>query len=141
MPEKRAEPEKVECNMTPMIDVTFLLIIFFMLITQMSSEENEKMILPEWCNQVLEELEPTNKVTINIPAVGHRARFYKLNMDKLPLDAMKDRLKDVAERDEKTEVIIRADKELNYSEVQAALIACAKAGLTKMDIAAFKEQH
>jgi biopolymer transport protein ExbD len=37
---------KLEINMTPMIDVTFLLLIFFMTVNQVSKANREKMPLP-----------------------------------------------------------------------------------------------
>ncbi len=41
------DPEtEVEMNMTPMIDVVFLLIIFFMIITDMTQQDLEELTLP-----------------------------------------------------------------------------------------------
>ena len=37
---------EMEMNMTPMIDVVFLLIIFFMIITDMTQQELEELVLP-----------------------------------------------------------------------------------------------
>src|SRR5437764_8389513 len=37
---------KLEINMTPMIDVTFLLLIFFMTVNQVSKDNRERMRLP-----------------------------------------------------------------------------------------------
>lgn len=36
-----------EIDMTPMIDVTFQLIIFFMVVTQITSQENVNLRLPD----------------------------------------------------------------------------------------------
>ena len=41
------DPEtEMEMNMTPMIDVVFLLIIFFMIITDMTQQDLEELTLP-----------------------------------------------------------------------------------------------
>jgi biopolymer transport protein ExbD len=41
------DPEtEMEMNMTPMIDVVFLLIIFFMIITDMTQQDLEELVLP-----------------------------------------------------------------------------------------------
>ena len=37
---------KIEANLTPMIDVTFLLIVFFVLVSQIVEVENVPMSLP-----------------------------------------------------------------------------------------------
>jgi biopolymer transport protein ExbD len=38
---------KLEINMTPMIDVTFLLLIFFMTVNQVSKSQRERLALPQ----------------------------------------------------------------------------------------------
>lgn len=38
---------QIEANLTPMIDMTFLLIVFFVLVSRISEVENVKMELPE----------------------------------------------------------------------------------------------
>src|SRR5947199_5967700 len=38
---------KLEINMTPMIDVTFLLLIFFMTVNQVSKAQRQRMALPQ----------------------------------------------------------------------------------------------
>src|SRR5437588_9325571 len=38
---------KLEINMTPMIDVTFLLLIFFMTVNQVSKAQRERVALPQ----------------------------------------------------------------------------------------------
>jgi len=38
---------KLDINMTPMIDVTFLLLIFFMTVNQVSQTQREKLALPK----------------------------------------------------------------------------------------------
>jgi biopolymer transport protein ExbD len=38
---------RMEINMTPMIDVTFLLLIFFMTVNQVSKSQREKVSLPQ----------------------------------------------------------------------------------------------
>lgn len=43
---KRRHTRKLEVNMTPMIDVTFLLLIFFMTVNQVSKANSEPVELP-----------------------------------------------------------------------------------------------
>ena len=42
----KVDGKEVELNMTPMIDVVFNLIIFFMIVTDMSQKELEQLTLP-----------------------------------------------------------------------------------------------
>ena len=43
----RRGPAAIQANLTPMIDVTFLLIVFFVLVSQIVEVENVPMSLPE----------------------------------------------------------------------------------------------
>ncbi|MBX3458718.1 MAG: biopolymer transporter ExbD [Planctomycetes bacterium] len=42
-----ARSDKVEVDLTPMIDVVFLLIIFFLVVTQITTQENVNLRLPD----------------------------------------------------------------------------------------------
>ena len=60
-------PDKVEQNMTPMIDVVFQLLIFFMTCTQVSKINKERLELPEQ-QGTQEQVEST--LTINVNQAG-----------------------------------------------------------------------
>ena len=68
MAKKRELEQKAdELNMTPMIDVVFNLLIFFMIVTDMTSKELEKLVLP-MSTQAVEDTGDENerRVIINI---------------------------------------------------------------------------
>ena len=44
--QKTDDQQEMEMNMTPMIDVVFLLIIFFMVITDLTQQDLEELQLP-----------------------------------------------------------------------------------------------
>jgi biopolymer transport protein ExbD len=44
---RRRHGTRLEINMTPMIDVTFLLLIFFMTVNQVTKAQREKVALPQ----------------------------------------------------------------------------------------------
>ncbi|MAG31571.1 MAG: hypothetical protein CL908_11855 [Deltaproteobacteria bacterium] len=56
----------LEINMTPMIDVVFNLIIFFMVITDLTQKDLEYLILPKAEKAVPDEGEDTERIIINI---------------------------------------------------------------------------
>ncbi len=61
----------IELDMTPMIDVVFQLIIFFMLITDMTQEELESLHLPTAVTASPDEPDPTEiRPVINILSTG-----------------------------------------------------------------------
>ena len=52
--------------MTPLIDVTFLLIIFFMIISNFISEQSVEMIVPGLTESTARELESPRRVVVNV---------------------------------------------------------------------------
>ncbi len=64
MARKRGEVE-VEADMTPMIDLTFLLIIFFIIVNDMSKKELEDLKLPV-AQQAGHDVPPDNRPILNI---------------------------------------------------------------------------
>ncbi len=67
-----SDPETdMEMDMTPMIDVVFLLIIFFMIITDMTQKDLEELELPMAITAVEDKPDPdTLRPIINIPHTG-----------------------------------------------------------------------
>ena len=57
---------QIEANLTPMIDVTFLLIVFFVLVSQIVSQENQPMQLPEPDDPASELVTDDERAVINI---------------------------------------------------------------------------
>ena len=64
---KRRRSARPEMDMTPMIDIVFLLIIFFMTVTQISEANKEQLELPQQSGS--SEQKPS-VITINVTADG-----------------------------------------------------------------------
>jgi len=65
------QSEEMKMDMTPMIDVVFLLIIFFMLITDMTQQDLEVLTLPKAKTAVADEPDPKEfRPVINIRQTG-----------------------------------------------------------------------
>jgi len=64
---KRSHGSRLEMNMTPMIDVTFLLLIFFMTVNQVSNINREQIPLPPLAGT---QDQSEGGVTINIDRAG-----------------------------------------------------------------------
>lgn len=77
--------EEVGCNLVPMIDIMFLLLLFFMLNADMSQRELEE-IMPPKAEQALEEKEGArpDRVVVNV---------HHISDDKLPCTAYADSAK------------------------------------------------
>lgn len=65
---KQKRPTQARMNMTPMIDIVFLLIIFFMTVSQVSEVNRERLDLPK--QRGAEDQRATN-LTVNVNQFGH----------------------------------------------------------------------
>lgn len=148
-------------NMTPLIDVTFLLIIFFMIISNVISEETVQMVVPELVEPRVRQFEEMRTIVVNIaprPYGGDdrtpdhlnwsgEADYVKVDSRKISLDrldvvtellsaAVKESPKD-AEGNPQLEVLLRADSALHYTQVQPILGAITAAGIGKVHLVAY----
>lgn len=125
-------------NMTPMIDVVFQLIIFFVVTADMqqkSIDESIKLAMAPHAKPV--EVRDPREVVIEVDQQG-RISIARVYMSPEYLySAMR---KTVAEHGQSVPVIIRADGVTRHEAVRAAMDACTRAGLWKVKFAAVKEK-
>lgn len=130
---------EVGFNMTPMIDVVFLLIIFFLvsshLVRQEDQLELEELDLPKAGSGQPTEEEQGRRVVVNVlPDPDSGGRFVvggrPMNTRELgELIAYGNR----ASR--QMDVRIRADRTVPYRAVEPLMVACARAGVWKVTFA------
>ena len=147
--------QNVEVNMTPMIDCTFLLLIFFMVVSEMSSLDMEALALPH-ANQAEPPEEPPadRMITVNIKKDDAKKGFVRIqgrnyNEDKLTELLRKEAIKSGREHDPKFPkipiyklfVLIRCDREAKYETVQWVFKACSMNGVYKTILAASPESE
>jgi biopolymer transport protein ExbD len=138
---KRMADEDIELNMTPMIDVVFNLIIFFMIVTDMSQKELEDLVLPDSKTSMEDKADEKDlRVIVNISMKNRntykqdREVLIKIKGVEYDLKALKSELYKVAEtkREEDHDakpsavyVLIRCDAQIAWREVQWVMQACA----------------
>jgi len=155
----------IQFNLTPMIDVVFILITFFMLICRTIGQENYKMTIPDQCAEaVLPEQSDEQAFTVSVffpssslESVGAEAPFDKSapvyavraevfdpqsaasqeNPDLL-IAEMATQISRAAKKKEADMVHLRADKNLTYAQVQPVLQAMAQAQIRTVRLAAFR---
>lgn len=127
---KGRERDEVSLDMTPLIDVVFLLLIFFMLTASFTQAQRLKVDLPQ--AEQGESTQDQNKDwVIEIDAQGQ----YALNGEALAADDLTVRLLALPERTEDTVVLIRADARTEHQAVVRALDAARAAGLLHIGLA------
>ncbi len=138
------DPEtEMELNMTPMIDVVFLLIIFFMIITDLTQKDLEDLELPMVVHAKEDKPDPKEwRPIINIKYNGEiivqRETFYSPEThDKLP-DPYRDLKKWLALTADKMEkkddlpdqaLLIRADMSTPFKYIQKVMEFCGVEGI------------
>lgn len=135
-------------DLTPMIDCVFLLIIFFMCVTEMAKTEVEQLTLPK-ANKAIEDKDvPKDRQLINVTysivnnnEVMSNIIIRKVNYNKPEeLVAFLKNKAEKAGRDEKgisrISVKIRADGRVAYQQVQRVMVACMKAGISRISFGA-----
>ena len=130
MPLKIYQDEAPALNLTSMIDVLFLLIIFFMVATKFDEmERNIEVAVPEVA-QAGDAAPPQEPLVVTVLADGG----VELRGDRISLDELTQRL--VATRTPLTEpsVVIRGDAQCPFQHVASTLAACQQAGIADLGI-------
>ncbi|MBO7708436.1 MAG: biopolymer transporter ExbD [Thermoguttaceae bacterium] len=117
----------VKANLTPMIDVVFLLIIFFVVSGSMTRQEEAHPVpLPTAAGGEETESRQTGKLVIT---VGEDGAIF-VGSQVVPLDELKERLQREKEASAlPLEVRVRADRSLSWSQAEPILLLCAEAGI------------
>ena len=135
-------------DLTPMIDCVFLLIIFFMCVTEMARNEVEQLTLPKANKAVKDDKAPKDRQIINVTytIVNNKEIVSNIIIRKVNFnnqDELVAFLKNKAERAGRNEkgvskltVKIRADGRVAYQQVQRVMVACMKAGISRISFGA-----
>ncbi|MCH5377475.1 MAG: biopolymer transporter ExbD [Planctomycetes bacterium] len=130
MPLKTHMDEPPTINMTPMIDIVFLLIIFFMVGTKFVEMER-KIAVKVPAVQNVETLTPApQKRVINVYRDG------QISLDRQPVTLEQLAAELAAGRQEYADlgVIVRGDAEGAFQNVATVLNTCRRAGIAEMGI-------
>lgn len=123
----------VNFNGTPLIDVVFLLIIFFLVSSHLAQQETQlELALPAAASSEEPDVAPAARVTINVRADGQ----ILLGGNQVAIEEVPRRLEfERRETSTELEVHIRADRQLPYRQIEPLLLACAKAKLWNVSFA------
>jgi biopolymer transport protein ExbD len=129
------EADEPILNLTPMIDVVFQLLIFFMVATTFLNPEKEIGIeLPEAVSGERSEDE-RDEIVINVLADGSVI----LSGEAVARDALLDTLRARARQDPQTPVTIRGDRLVHHEHIVSIMDACGQAGLLHLSVGTIDE--
>jgi biopolymer transport protein ExbD len=129
---ERQLKEEVSVNLTPLIDVVFLLLIFFMVTTTFTRDSNLLINLPEANGETVSD------VPLRIEILIARNGTYAVNGRSLVntrLDTLMEAITELAAGDVTMPVTITADAETTHQSVVTAIDAVQQLGFTGLNIA------
>ena len=131
------EQEQLDVNITPLIDVVFLLLIFFMVSTTFDKQAQLKVKLPE-ASPSSEQVK-TESIVLAIDAKGQ----YYINDKQLvnsTITTLKQALIKTMKENKDIALILKADAKTQHQAVVTAMDAAAQVGLTRLSIATMEGQ-
>jgi len=136
---RRIKPEDGSMNMTPMIDVVFQMIIFFVTTADLDRKSfDEKIRLAMSPHGPTVEQRDPRTITIEVTEKG------KIELGRVfigPKILLKILRKAVAEYGQSTPVVIRGDGNTKHGEIRKVMDICTAAGLWKIKFSATKEKN
>ena len=124
--------EEPELNLAPLIDVVFLLLIFFMVSTTFERDTEISLELPEASGEPLQ----TERLVVEI-SIDAEGRYY-INQQELintQIDTLKRGIQQAMGDEQRPQVIISADRQTPHQAVISAMDAARQLGLVNLTFA------
>ncbi|MDP4644773.1 MAG: biopolymer transporter ExbD [Opitutales bacterium] len=133
---RSSKPPEEDFPMTPMIDMVFLLLVFFMTVSTLAQADRRvKLDLPESSqSDVPEDL--SDRGTISLDAEG---AIY-LGAQVRSLDEMQSAIQESLELNPDLRIHVRADQATAYSDIKKVLRACAEVGAYEVIYATYQSR-
>ena len=125
---KSAHESLTELNITPLLDLAFVLLVIF-IITTIPPVKDAELVLPTaWKHQK----DPPRKATyISLQTDG----TLSLNTAVVALDHLLPTLISLRTDDPDLNIIVRGDAKVKYKQIRAVLDVCQQANVPKVDLA------
>jgi biopolymer transport protein ExbD len=127
---KRIKEDEPMMGITPLIDIVFLLLIFFMLTSHFHVASGVPIRLPK----VTQNAYGGKKQEI-IVAIDKTGGVY-LKGKKIEIGALGPRLKELLDKDGLAKLVLQADKEVHHGKVVQVMDLAKSAGISSIVIAA-----
>jgi biopolymer transport protein TolR len=116
-------------NVTPMIDVVMVLIVFYLLVGQLATDRRARISLPSSMTGV-EETQRTDPIIIGVTMNGSRS----LNGDEIELDRLEAQVSGMLSRAPGTPVRVRADRDTPHRYVRPVFNVLREMGVGKVEL-------
>ena len=138
-------------NMTPVIDIVFLLIIFFLVVCQFIEAENFPVTVPDGCEFAQSDDEPGSRLTtVTVMKTAEEKIDFAVGSEKIAASSRADMVEKLAElidvrlKDlplDRRVVTLRIDRDVCFSEAQYALAGVAASSAADIQLAVLKDRR
>lgn len=129
---KRPEPEPAAFQLAPMIDIVFLLLIFFIVTWQFSRDELDlKISVPSSSDSKEQRSRSFREIIINVREDG---RTY-VNGEEVDQDALFRKLSAITDVDRDQAIRVRGDANTDFQYVVEVMDICTRAGVWNISFA------
>jgi len=129
------ESEGAVITLAPLLDVMFILLIFFMATTTFQQAEHDRRVkLTKDSNKRTTLSSDTKTLVINVRKSQGRA-FYTVHGRKMDLAQITKEVRDNIKQDPDYKVIVRGDEWAFHGHVARAISECQNAGVKEVNIA------
>ncbi|MEA2067893.1 MAG: biopolymer transporter ExbD [Verrucomicrobiota bacterium] len=131
---KAPSRDDVAIDMGPMIDLVFLLLIFFMVASVVTELEKVDVLIPESSHAKVPD-DTKGRMMLSIDANN---QIY-VGTDPVSIDELKVHIDSELDLNPELRILIRADHRVEYKTCKDIMIACAEVGATDLIYATFEE--
>ena len=125
--------------MTPMIDVVFLLIIFFLVSSHLAKQENQIELELPVARSADDDIEAERpRITVNVKPDGSTWVAGRLVTQEGLISLFKN---GQSKEGDDIEVRIRGSRTVPYIHVEPVMLACVKAGIWNVKYAVYREKQ
>jgi len=135
---KKARRIAIRIDMTPMVDVAFLLLTFFMLTTQMTKPQTMEINLPP--SEASVEVAESNLLTVR--ALDNNAIYWNLGIElpqKTNFDGIKNIFRERYQANPKLIVLLKVDRKARYDLMVNIMDQLNQNGINRFSIASLLE--
>ena len=124
-------------NMTPMIDVVFLLIIFFLVSSHLARQETQlELDLPDAASGRPAEQDEVRRVVVNVLQQGRPEGRIQVGGEVMDTDQLSRLIRYESQQAEgQLELRIRSDRRVPYRVIEPILLACQGVGVWNVTFA------
>lgn len=141
--EQKDMGDDLELDMSPMIDMVFLLLIFFIVASQIV-DEKPKVQIPTAAYGKVDE-DQTGRLMITVQKASEDPNddevfmYIGSNREPVDLETIKNTIANEIELNNDLRVMIRADANVKYYENEKITLACAEVGAQDLIYSVFEE--